>query len=130
MGHPNEDLVRRGYEAFAAGDVATMTELLDENVVWHTPGRSSISGDQKGRDATLQLFGRLAQETNGTFKLDVHEILANDEHAVVLADLSAEKDGKSLSGAHVVNVFHLKDGKLTEAWGSSDDQYAVDEFWG
>jgi uncharacterized protein len=129
MTHPNEDVVRRGYEAFAAGDVAAMTELLADDVVWHTPGRSSISGDQTGRDAVLQFFGKLAEDTGGTFKLDVHDIVGNDEHVVVLADLSAEKEGRSLS-THGVNIFHVKDGKITEAWGAADDQYAADEFWG
>ncbi|MEX2459197.1 MAG: nuclear transport factor 2 family protein [Actinomycetota bacterium] len=129
MGHPNEDLVRRGYEAFAAGDVATMTELMADDVVWHTPGRSSISGDQKGRDAVLQFFGKIAQDTGGTFKLDVHDIVGNDEHVVALTTSTGQKDGRSLN-AHIINTFHVKDGKLTEAWAASDDQYAVDEFWG
>ena len=29
MAHPNEDLVRRGYEAFTKGDMETLRELFD-----------------------------------------------------------------------------------------------------
>jgi ketosteroid isomerase-like protein len=128
MAHPNEDLVRRGYEAFATGDVATMSDLFTDDIVWHTPGRSSISGDQKGKQAVLEFFGRIGQETGGSFKLDIHDVLANDEHVVVLAASTGERNGKSLK-ANVVNIFHLKDGKVTEVWGHADDQYTVDEFW-
>jgi ketosteroid isomerase-like protein len=46
------ELVRRGYAAFNAGDMETLTELFDENASWHTPGRSSIAGDHEGRDAS------------------------------------------------------------------------------
>ena len=31
MAHPNEDLVRRGYEAFATGDMATLNELFADD---------------------------------------------------------------------------------------------------
>ncbi|HEX6493738.1 MAG TPA: hypothetical protein VF112_09515 [Candidatus Dormibacteraeota bacterium] len=37
------------------------------------------------------------QETEGTFKVEVHDILANDEHAVALAVVSGQRQGKSLS---------------------------------
>ena len=39
MGHPNEDLVRRGYDAFSSGDVETLRELWDPDIVWHAFGR-------------------------------------------------------------------------------------------
>jgi len=35
MAHPNEDLVRRGYDAFARGDMDTLRELFDPGIVWH-----------------------------------------------------------------------------------------------
>src|SRR5512132_3406676 len=45
MAHPNEDLVRRAFDAFAKGDVDTMRELTDQDAVWHTPGRHPLTGD-------------------------------------------------------------------------------------
>jgi ketosteroid isomerase-like protein len=55
--HPNAELVRRAYEAFNTADTATLTELLDESVSWHTPGRSPLAGDREGREATFAQFG-------------------------------------------------------------------------
>jgi ketosteroid isomerase-like protein len=45
MAHPNEELARRGYDAFARGDMDTLRELFDPEIVWHFPGRSPLAGD-------------------------------------------------------------------------------------
>lgn len=47
----------------------------------------------------------MAEETGGTFRLDVHDILANDEHTAVLATLTASRNGKSIE-VPVANVSH------------------------
>jgi uncharacterized protein len=47
MGHPNEDLVRRGYDAFSRGDMQTLRELFHPDIVWHAPGRSQLAGDHR-----------------------------------------------------------------------------------
>ena len=57
----NAAVVRRGYEAFNAGDMKTLTEIFDESAVWRTPGRSSLAGDYEGREATFAYFGRLGR---------------------------------------------------------------------
>ena len=129
MGHPNEDLMRKGYKAFSEGDLETISTLFADDIVWHIPGKSSISGDYKGKEQVFEFFGKVTQETGGTFKIDIHEVLANDEHAVVLSTNSAQKDGKSIEGNGVA-VYHLEGGKVTEAWQLSEDQYSLDEFWG
>jgi ketosteroid isomerase-like protein len=125
--HPNVALLRKGLEAFQKGDLDTVRQFLDPNVIWHTPGRNPLSGDYKGADEVLAFFGRLLQETEGTFKIEIHDTLANDQHGVQLTRNSAQRKGKSLA-VNVVNVFHISNGKVTEAWIHNDDQYAVDEI--
>jgi ketosteroid isomerase-like protein len=43
VGHPNEDLIRRGYDAFSRGDMDTLLELYHPDIVWHAPGRSQLA---------------------------------------------------------------------------------------
>ncbi len=129
MAHPNEELLRKGYKAFSEGDLETISAMFADDIVWHTPGKSSISGDYKGKEQVFEFFGKVTQETGGTFKIDIHDVIANDEHAVVLAKTSAQKDGKTLEG-NGVGVYHIEDGKVTESWQLAEDQYAIDEFWG
>jgi ketosteroid isomerase-like protein len=128
MTHPNEDLVRRGYAAFGTGDLPTLSELFADDVIWHVGGRSSITADYKGKGEVLGFFGRLAQETGGTFRLDLHDVLANDEHAIGLVKTAAERQGRTLDD-NGVQVFHIEDGKVTESWFHPGDEYATDEFW-
>jgi ketosteroid isomerase-like protein len=84
MGHPNEDLIRRGYAAFSRGDMDTLRELFHPDIVWHAPGRSQLAGDHQGVEAVLGYFGRTMELTGGNFRADVHDVVANDEHAVSL----------------------------------------------
>jgi len=124
----NAAIVRRGYEAFNSGDLATLTELFDVDAVWHTPGRSSLAGDHRGRDATFAYFGRLAQETGGTFQARLQDLVAGDELVVGIQHNSAERDGKQLD-VDTCLVFKLEDGHVIEGWEHFRDQYAWDEFW-
>ena len=126
--HPNVELTRRGYAAFATGDLATMTELIADDVTWHVTGAGPLSGTYHGRDEVFGFFGRLAAETAGTFRLDIHDVLANDEHAVALCTLSATRGTRSLQ-VPVANVAHVRDGKVTEFWGATEDPQATIDFW-
>ena len=129
MAHPNEDLMRKGYAAFGSGDLAALNDLFSDDVVWHSPGHNQLSGDQRGKDEVFAQFGKIVELTGGTFKLDLHDVLANDDHGVALLTATAQRDGKELND-HSVQVFHLKDGKVTESWLHVGDEQKSDEFWG
>jgi uncharacterized protein len=127
MAHPNEDRMRKGYEAFAAGDFAALDEIFDDNLVWHAPGNNQLSGDYQGKQAVYDLFGKTMEVTGGTFRLEIHDVLANDEHGVALVKTSGEREGKRLQD-NQVHVFHLQGGRVTEFWNHPGDQAAVDDF--
>ena len=126
--HPNVELTRRGYDAFAKADLATLSELIAGDAAWHVLGVGPLSGTYHGRDEVFNFFGRLAEETGGTFRLDVHDVLANDEHAVALCTLSASRGNKSVEFP-VANVSHIRDGKVTEFWIATTDPQASIDFW-
>ena len=71
----NVSIMQRAYEAFNAADIDTLTELFDESVVWHLPGRSSMAKDYQGRDATLAYFGQIGQESGGTFQAELQQFV-------------------------------------------------------
>jgi ketosteroid isomerase-like protein len=128
MAHPNEELVRRGFEAFKSRDMGALNDLFADDIVWHAPGRNPLAGDHRGKEAVFATFGKLAEMTGGTFNVEIHDILANDEHVVVLAHATAERNGKRLDD-NGVQVFHIRDGKVTEQWLHPGDVYAGDEFF-
>ncbi len=127
--HPNVERARRGYEAFAAGDTDAVDEQLADDIVWHVGGNNILSGDYKGKEAVFGFFGRLVQETGGTFSQEVHDILANDEHVVVLVQTTAERNGVHVD-QRAVDIMHADaEGKITEFWRFFEDGAAVDKMW-
>jgi hypothetical protein len=68
------------------------------------------------------------RKTGGTFRLDGRDVLANDEHTVVLATLTATRRGKSIE-VPVANVTHNRDGQVTEFWSAVTDPKAALDFW-
>jgi uncharacterized protein len=128
MAHPNEDLIRRGYEAFNKGDAETLRVLFDPEIVWHFPGRSVLAGDHRGTDAVLGFFGRTQELTAGTFRVELHEVVADDEHTVGLHLATGEREDRTLED-HEVVVFHVRGDKVVEAWQYIENQYAYDEFF-
>jgi ketosteroid isomerase-like protein len=125
--HPNVALVRKGFDAFGTGDMATLGTLFADGITWHAAGRSILAGDFVGKEAVFGNFGRFVQVAD-SFKQDVHTILADDTHAVALVNTTITRGGKTAIQRQTI-VFHLAGGKVTEAWFSSYDQYAADEFW-
>jgi ketosteroid isomerase-like protein len=127
--HPNEDLLRKGYDAFGKGDLETLrNEVFDPNLKWHVPGRNQIAGDYNGVDEVFGFFGKIAELSGGNFGLEVHDVVANDTHVIGLVTAKGQRDGKTLED-HNVHIWHVQNGKLTEFWGHAQDQYAVDDFW-
>jgi uncharacterized protein len=124
--HPNAKVVREGMDAMQRGDAQWMQDHLSDDVVWHVGGNSRSAGDIRGKDSVLQYFGAMGE---GSAELDVHDIIANDDHAVVLgtARLTAP-DGDSVE-YRFVNVFHIQDGKTTEAWGMAENDAVSDPFF-
>jgi ketosteroid isomerase-like protein len=129
MAHPDEELVRRGYDAFSHGDMETLREVFHPDLVWHSPGRSQLAGDHRGVEAVLGFFGRTMELTGGTFRVEVHDVVAGDEHVVGLNAVAAQRAGKTLNGRNAL-VFHVRDGRAIEVWQFWEDQYAADEFFG
>ena len=126
--HPNAELARKAYKAMAEGDLATVFEGIADDVVWHGMAAGPLSGTYHGRDEVVAFFGRVMEETGGTFRLEVHDVLANDEHIVVLCTMSATRGNKSIE-IPVVNVSHGRDGKVTEFWPATTDAQASIDFW-
>jgi len=129
LGEENAAIVRRAYEAFNTADMATLTELMDESITWHTPGKSPIAGDHKGRDATFGQFGRYGGETGGTFKATLLDVLHGPDGSVVgIHHNTGERNGKSLD-VYCCISFELENGRVTDGREHFFDLYNWDAFW-
>lgn len=125
----NADVVRRAYAAFNASDIATLTELFDEEASWHTPGRSAVAGVKRGRDAVFAQFGRYVGETDGTFKAKLRHVLDGDAgHVTGIHHNSGERNGKHLDTDCCI-VFEVRNGRILSGREHFHDLYDWDNFW-
>lgn len=124
----NAELVRRGYEAFNAGDMATLSELFAEDAVWHAAGSGVLSGTKQGRDAVLAYFGELGARTQGSFQANVQDIVGGENHTVAIQQTRGESNGRTLDLATVV-AFVIRGEKIAEGREFSEDTAKGDDFW-
>jgi uncharacterized protein len=125
----NADLIRSGYEAFSKGDLEAVAKLFGPEIRWNISGRNQVSGTYTGQEDVFEFFGKLMELTDGTFAVELHDLLASDDHVVVLANETATRNGKNMESDEV-HVWHLDNGRAIEFWGVPKDQHQVDEFWG
>jgi ketosteroid isomerase-like protein len=127
--HPHAALVRSANEAAERGDLATFASFLDDDIDWHesTPG---FEGDYRGSHEALALLNRVFEQTGMEVSdLSIRHILADDTHAVVLLETTATIGDRRYSGEYV-DLYRLRDGKLTEHWHLAVDPKAEEKFFG
>jgi uncharacterized protein len=128
MSTENLDLVRRGYEAFGRGDVATVLQIFDPNIHWHVPGRGPLSGDYIGHDEVLGFFSKTQELAAGTFSIEIDDMLASAQSVVALCTVSARRHGQDWSTPEV-HVWRVANGRAVDFREYQGDQQAEDEFW-
>jgi ketosteroid isomerase-like protein len=128
MSHPNEELVRRLYQARERRDDPEIRRILAQNVRWHDPYPAPFGGDFHGVDDVVNgLFAAIENELEGS-GLDLHDVVANDRHAVALINWWASRGGRRMDSREV-GVYHIEDGKVTEVWFMTEDPQRATEFF-
>ncbi|HUQ43965.1 MAG TPA: nuclear transport factor 2 family protein [Candidatus Limnocylindria bacterium] len=124
----NAQRIRTIYQLSGGGDVDAFTDALADDVVWHVPGRGANAGAHRGKEAVLAFFGRVIPDLR-SFRIDVHDIVANDDHVVVLVRYEHERNDRRFEQLGT-EVFHLdENGQIKEFWALIDDTAAFDEFF-
>jgi hypothetical protein len=128
--HPNAALHRKAHEAFSRGDMDTLGEMIAEDAVWHSPGKSPISGEFRGREAVFgEFFAKMDELGGGTAKFVEHQdYFGNDERSVALFRFAATRGGRT-EEVRICEVVLWRSGQVVEEWSYCDDQYRWDEFW-
>ena len=127
--HPNAEIVRNAFEAYAAGDLEGLGEAFTEDVSWHVPGTNRFSGRFAGRDTVLGRLRRMADAGIVT-ELEVHDVVANDEHVVALVRLHVINADGQRYDQQQVQVWHMREGRCHEYWAMNQDQAVLDLLLG
>jgi ketosteroid isomerase-like protein len=102
--------------------------LLSDDVVWHWPGRSSVAGEYRGRDAALDLLRGFHRLTQGRLHVQPLDILDGRDYLMSFTHVTAEQEGQRLDVVMADAMRFGPDGHVVEFWTLSNDQDAVDSF--
>jgi len=119
---------RRGYAAFAAGDMSVLRDLFHPDITWKVPGRGSLAGTHSGIDAVLQYFTELFMRSAGTFSAELQDCGEIAPGTVAARSrITAQLDGGAIDVTSITTFREDADGHIVEAVTYNEDQYAVDE---
>jgi ketosteroid isomerase-like protein len=122
--HPNAVMARELLEGFNSGNMEGLLERIDDNVEWHEIGRAEpIRG--KAALGARQAGGAAEY----TIEAKLHDVVANDDHTIALVEATATRGGRTFT-YKVAEIYHIKDGKVTQRWAFSDDTAAINDFFG
>jgi ketosteroid isomerase-like protein len=126
--HPNVALIRRGFAAFNTGDVATLTEVIAADAVQHMAGDNQFSGDHKGRDNILAMYGAIAELTGGTYQATLESVYANDHRAIAIYRSTGSRGSETLDVRQAL-AFEIMDGRAVDLDELPLDGQEHDAFW-
>jgi ketosteroid isomerase-like protein len=121
---PYAQLVREAMEAFNHGDYDAFSALMADDVVWHT-----IGADEPLRGKAEMAKGLGGGGGDYSINAEVHAVTEGEGHVVVLANAHATRGDASLD-YNTAEIFHVRDGLITERWAFSDDTARIVEFFG
>jgi uncharacterized protein len=124
--HQNEQLMKDAYDAYGRGDLAALTSTWKDDVVWHMRGTTTLAGDYVGAEAITTFLAEAIKISNGTFKLDVTKLFADDDTGIALCRTKATYNGEAFDTL-TTHVHRIVDGKVAESWFLFDDAVAINE---
>jgi uncharacterized protein len=125
----NLDIVRRGYAAFSAGDMDTLTALFKPDIVHSVPGTNQLAGDHKGTQEVLTMYGSIFELSDGTANIELEDVLSDGADRVIAIHKStATRNGVTRSARDAL-LFTIENGKVASIQDFFADLAEEDNFW-
>lgn len=103
--------------------------MMTGDCTHHIPGSHPLSGDYKGTDAIIDMYGRLFTETAGTIRVDLRGVCVDGRgHAVSVHRFAADRNGRHLEEDGCI-VFRIVGDKFSDLDECVADIDKSDAFW-
>jgi ketosteroid isomerase-like protein len=126
--HPNVLTYLAAMAAFNRHDLTAVAEHVHPDFVYRIPGRSKIAGEFHGIEGFVEALTRLRDESDGTLELTPVAVLADDEHLLARARVTARRGGKRLDTENCY-AFRFVNGKVADGQVFLSEPENVDDFW-
>jgi ketosteroid isomerase-like protein len=126
--HANEKFVRDFYDAMARGDGKALASAIGPSTRWIILGESELAGTYTGSDQIFDFWKVVYKKTGGGLNLTLRDVLANDERAVALVDVTGSRDGNVLQERQVVE-YEINDETFASGTFIYERPWVYDAFW-
>ena len=123
-------VVRGGFEAVAAGDLAAFAAAFHPDATWNHRNPDRLGGVKVGVDAIMGFLGESMELTAGTLRpLPVIFMTDRSGHVAVLTEISAARaDGRTFTDTQIL-FFTVESGRVRSVDQFIGDPPAVTAFW-
>lgn len=128
MNHPNAAILEKIYADFSKNNIPAVLAACADEITFQVAGKSKVAGKFTKTDFATRFVNPLMEMTGNTLKLEVHDILASERHAVALASHFLVREGKNVQ-LRTVHVWRFENGKPVAWYEYPRDLYAFDEIF-
>jgi ketosteroid isomerase-like protein len=119
-------VIKRAYEAFQRGDIATVLDCMADDIQWETPTirGASFGGRRQGKAAVAEFF-RLLNEAEEIPLFEPREFIAQGDRIVVLGrvQVRVRATGRTAESPWI-HVFRMQNGVAAEFFEMYDTAVA------
>ena len=112
-----KEVVQKGYEYFATGDMTGMRSIMDENATVRNNGMHKFSKTYKGADSFINNFIAHIQSHFGNFRVEPVKMIAEGEYVFVMYRATTDR-----MEADFGHFFKIENEKITEFHIFDDSQ--------
>jgi ketosteroid isomerase-like protein len=123
------DVMRRYLAAVQRGDWAAGFGFFADDVVLHVPGRSSLAGEHRGREAVEGCLRAALDRAHGAqVEVELVDMLASEERVALVV---RERFGRPDGAVEIrrANLYRLRGQQIVEVQIFEANQYEVDELF-
>jgi ketosteroid isomerase-like protein len=128
MKHPHITTLEKAYSSLAKGDVQGFLAVCSDSVTFQIQGKSAIAGKFTPANLEKEFFGKMKELSSGSFKMELHDVLASDLHATVLMTCRLTRGGKEHE-YRTVHVWRWDGDKPLAGYEYPRDLYQFDAIW-
>ena len=128
MQHPHAVLLSKLYHALSEGNPQLLLDACAPQMTFQIAGKSPLAGKYTKENFISGLIAQQKARSDGTYQLEVHDILASDLHATVLGTSKVTRGGKTTE-LRTVHVWRFDQGMPVAGYEYPRDLYQFDAIW-
>ena len=122
-----EQMLKELYGKFSQGDMTGVLAMCTDDITFHVPCTTPLSGTYS-KTTFPDLIGQVMTISAGSFREEVVDIVANDQHAVAILDHFLERNGKQIY-YRTDHIWQIRDGKCCGWLERPGDEGAFNDAW-